>query len=208
MCEIDSLSDVLKFKTRYNGFIFDLDDTLYAEKDYVKSGYKKIADTFADSEIVYNMLWNFFLEEKNAIDEMLKQKKQYSEENKVKYLKIYREQIPDIQMYPEAKNVLSILIREGKKIGIITDGRVEGQKAKIQALGLQRIIQDIIITDALGGIQFRKPNEYAFVLMKERWQLPFFDMVYIGDNIKKDFIAPKQLGMGTVWFHNKDGLYQ
>ena len=32
-------------------------------------------------------------------------------------------------------------------------------------------------------------------------------MCYIGDNIRKDFIAPEQLGMKAIWFRNKDGLY-
>ena len=31
--------------------------------------------------------------------------------------------------------------------------------------------------------------------------------MYVGDNIEKDFLAPKQLGMKTIWFNNKEGLY-
>ena len=30
---------------------------------------------------------------------------------------------------------------------------------------------------------------------------------YIGDNIKKDFIAPEKLCMRCIWFKNSDGLY-
>lgn len=32
-------------------------------------------------------------------------------------------------------------------------------------------------------------------------------MCYVGDNIKKDFIAIEKLGMKSIWFRNKDGLY-
>lgn len=34
-------------------------------------------------------------------------------------------------------------------------------------------------------------------------------MVYVGDNAEKDFQAPKQLGMRSVFFRNKnkDGIY-
>lgn len=77
--------------------------------------------------------------------------------------------------------------KTGKKIGIITDGRVEGQKNKIVALGLNNIVDDIIITDELGGIEFRKPNDIAFRVMQEKWQIPFEKMIYIGDNPAKDF---------------------
>ena len=90
-------------------------------------------------------------------------------------------------------------------MGIITDGRPEGQYAKIRALGLN--VDELIITDELGGIEFRKPNEMAFRLMKMKMDVPYEKMVYIGDNIKKDFIAPKKLGMRSIWFKNPDGLY-
>jgi putative hydrolase of the HAD superfamily len=101
--------------------------------------------------------------------------------------------------------MLQRLKKQGKKIGIITDGRPEGQRAKIAALQLK--VDECIITDELGGIEYRKPNELAFRLMQERMQVPYEKMVYIGDNIKKDFIAPKRLGMKCIYVRLKDGLY-
>ena len=44
--------------------------------------------------------------------------------------------------------------------------------------------------------------------MQRRWGIPFEKMVYVGDNAEKDFQAPKQLGMRSVWVQNKEGLYQ
>ena len=38
---------------------------------------------------------------------------------------------------------------------------------KIKALGLRKFVNHIIVTDELGGIEYRKPDEKAFVLMKE-----------------------------------------
>lgn len=32
--------------------------------------------------------------------------------------------------------------------------------------------------------------------------------MYVGDNVDKDFQAPKQLGMRSVWFRNNNGLYK
>ena len=43
--------------------------------------------------------------------------------------------------------------------------------------------------------------------MKEKFGVEYFQMCYVGDNIKKDFIAPQMLGMKSIWFRNKDGLY-
>lgn len=57
---------------------------------------------------------------------------------------------------------------KGIKVGIITDGRVSGQKRKIQTLCLDKLIDDIIITDELGGTQFRKSCDIAFRIMQRR----------------------------------------
>ena len=94
------------------------------------------------------------------------------------------------------------------KIGIITDGRPEGQRNKIQALGLEELVDDIIITDELGGIQFRKPCDIAFRIMQTRWRLHTDEIVYVGDNVTKDFQAPRQIGMRSIFFGNPDGLYR
>ena len=104
--------------------------------------------------------------------------------------------------------VLKELKQRNIKIGIITDGRVDGQNNKIAALGLRDIVDDIIITDELGGEQFRKPCDIAYRIIQRRWELPFEEMVYVGDNAGKDFVAPRSLGMYSVWFDNIDGLYR
>lgn len=72
---------------------------------------------------------------------------------------------------------------------------------------MEQYIDHIIITDELGGIEYRKPNEKAFVQMKAHFSVDYAEMCYVGDNIKKDFIVPEKLGMKSIWFQNKDGLY-
>lgn len=193
-----------QIKQPLKGIIFDLDDTLYSEKEYIKSGFEKIGQ-FLNDKKAPEQLWKYFEDGKPAIDFYLNQieKKKLKE----KCLEIYRNQKPDIHLYPGVKELIRNLKRQKIKIGIITDGRVEGQRNKIEALGLDEEIKDIIITDELGGIQFRKPNDIAFRIMQCRWRIPYEQIAYIGDNLKKDFQAPKQLGMQSILFHNKDGLY-
>lgn len=187
-----------------NGVIFDLDDTLYGEKEYVRSGYRKIEEYLGIAGAA-NRLWQLFEQGEPAIDSYLSEINRI--EQKDKCLKIYREQLPDIHLYNGAKELISDLKKKGIKVGIITDGRVEGQQNKIQQLGLAELVDDIIITDSLGGIQFRKPNDISFRIMQNRWRIPFEQMMYVGDNLNKDFQAPKQLGMKWIWYKNPDGLY-
>ena len=43
--------------------------------------------------------------------------------------------------------------------------------------------------------------------MQRKMNIPFTQMMYVGDNPLKDFIAPRQLGMQTVFLKNIAGLY-
>lgn len=206
MTIIDNILDVQKYLGNIDAVIFDLDDTLYSEKEYIKSGYNAIAEEFIEIVDMSQKLWNAFLEKKNAIDYVLEQEGLLTEENKVRALEKYRNHIPSIHLYDGIEDMLAQL-KKTKKIGLITDGRPIGQRNKIKALNLEKHIEKIIVTDELGGVEFRKPNTKAFELMQETLKIPFEKMVYIGDNINKDFIAPKKLGMQTIYFRNEDGLY-
>ena len=188
-------------KRKIKGVIFDLDDTLYSEKEYVKSGYKAVSHYLGGG--YEERLWSFFEAGKPAIDELLKELG--LENEKAKVLEVYRSHKPDIHPYHGVVEMIEELKTKGIKVGIITDGRPEGQRNKLDALGLD--VDDVIITDELGGIQFRKPCDIAFRIMTTRWRLNPADIVYVGDNPAKDFQAPQQLGMRSVYFSNQDGLY-
>lgn len=204
------ISNILEVKNHIDGLkaiVFDMDDTLYGEKEYVRSGYQKIAEVIPGVENAADKLWNLFEEKKPAIDVLLKQEQIHSEDVKQACLYAYRYQIPDIHLYDGVKEMLEEFRKKGLKLGIITDGRSEGQRAKLQVLDLEAMVDYIIVTDELGGPEFRKPNPIAFEKMKAMLNVEYEQMCYIGDNIRKDFIAPEQLGMKAIWFRNKDGLY-
>lgn len=188
-------------KRQVKGVIFDLDDTLYSEKEYVKSGYKAVSDYLGGG--YEDRLWCFFEAGKQAIDELLREINR--EDEKESILKIYRSHKPRIHTYPGVVELIEKLKAKGIKVGIITDGRPEGQRNKLEALGLD--VDDVIITDELGGVQFRKPCDIAFRIMMTRWRMNPADIVYVGDNPMKDLQAPQQLGMRSIWFMNPDGLY-
>lgn len=207
MIEIDEILSVEKYISDIDLVIFDLDDTLYGEKEYVKSGYKKVASILPQVDNAYEKLHAAFEANKSAFDDVLISEGIYSEELKDRCLMTYRQQEPDICLYIGVKEMLGKIRILGKKIGIITDGRPEGQWAKIKALKLENMVDHIIVTDELGGVEYRKPCEKAFILMSEKFAMPYEKVCYIGDNINKDFIAPEKLGMKCIWFRNRDGLY-
>lgn len=71
---------------------------------------------------------------------------------------------------------------------------------------------EILITDELAGhgnvMEFRKPNDLPFLIMRKRLEIPCRNMAFVGDDIEKDFIAPKALGMECYWKKNEDRLYE
>ncbi len=207
MTEIRSITDVMQQLNGLKAIIFDLDDTLYSEKKYVKSGYKAVAGILPEIEDAQSKLWKAFEKKKPAVDEFLLSEGIYSDELKQKCLEVYRHHQPNIHLYDGVGEMLMQLRKRDLLLGIITDGRPEGQRAKIKALELEKYVDHIIVTDELGGVEYRKPNEKAFVLMKEQFGVEYGEICYVGDNTNKDFIAPENLGMKSIWFKNKDSLY-
>ncbi len=191
-------------KGKIKGVIFDLDDTLYSEKEYVRSGYKAVSDYLGGG--YEEKLWQYFMAGEPAIDRLLEELN--CKDKKAAVLEVYRAHEPDIHMYDGVTELLKVLREKGIRTGIITDGRPIGQRNKLKALGIQHLVDDIIITDELGGEQFRKPCDIAFRIMITRWRMNPAEVIYIGDNAAKDFQAPQQLGMKALWFDNKDGIYQ
>lgn len=187
--------------------IFDLDDTLYAEKEYVRSGYRQVAKLLPQIRNAEEKLWSAFEQGEPAIDTVLQDARLWNEDLKAKCLEAYRQQEPEIHLYDGVKQMLAQLRKCGVKLGIITDGRPEGQRKKLAALGLYGLVDHVVITDELGGSAFRKPCDIAFRIMQTHFNVPYESMVYVGDNPAKDFHAPKALGMRWIYFENRDGLY-
>ena len=73
--------------------------------------------------------------------------------------------MPHIKLYDGVSELIKSLKNRGLKVGLITDGRSKSQRNKITALKLENLFDDIIVTDELGGVQFRKPNDISYITM-------------------------------------------
>lgn len=193
--------------------IFDLDDTLISEKDYIDSGFRNVSNIFAQrynlsSEDVYSTMKNLFQEDTNKIFNRLFENYKifYNDTDIKKLVKLYREHTPNINLLEDARLVLENLRRNNIKIGIITDGYKETQNKKIEVLNLENIVEKIIVTDELGK-EYWKPDKRSFEMMKKYFGVEYSEMIYVGDNLKKDFLAPNELGMLSIQIERKEGIY-
>lgn len=192
-------------KSNIKGVIFDLDDTLFDEIEYVKSGFLTVSKFLGNTQY-YEKLMDYFYKGFAAIDNLLKEINRYDEKNEI--LNIYRKHIPTISLKESVLDAIHKLKKQNIKVGIITDGRPDGQMNKIKALKLDMLIDDIIVTDSLGDVCYRKPCDIAYRMMQHKWNIPFESLVYVGDNLSKDFIAPIKLGMKSIHIKNPNGLYK
>lgn len=181
--------------------VFDLDDTLYKEIDFLKSGYRKVAEQVAkqygcDARAIYEQLLKWYYNGENAFACM---NEEYGFSNPInEYLDIYRHHHPTITLSDETKDTLSKLKEVDVVLGIITDGREITQKQKVEALDLEEWIpmEMVIINE---DKKYFKPNHWSYDKMMLKCYQKYtdnnFDFFYVGDNTEKDFIAPNQL----VW---------
>ena len=193
--------------------IFDLDDTLMSEKEYVKSGFRQVAINISkeynlDIDKVYELLLDTFEEDsKNVFNRVLdKLNISYEIDDIKKLVEIYRGHKPEIKLYDDAKYILDTLYNKGIKLGMITDGYKITQRKKLEALNIDNYFECIVVTDELGR-EFWKPHSRSYEIMKDKLNLDYDEMVYVGDNVSKDFITANKLGMNTVFINRIEGVY-
>ena len=184
-----------------NCIIFDLDDTLYSEEEYVKSGFRAVANKYGNPDIGDALIQLYSDDPRNVF-----QRFGFSEEQCKECIKIYRTHMPDISLSDNVKCTLESLKANCYKLGIITDGRPISQWNKIIALNVRQYMDQIIVTDELGGEKYRKPSLIAFETMKSRLKTDFQHMVYVGDNPRKDFYVGSKYPILTIQVLKK-GLY-
>jgi putative hydrolase of the HAD superfamily len=170
-------------------FVFDLDDTLYKEIDFLKSAFEFIAkDLDPDlSQNLFDEMLNTYDTGGNAFQYLVGR---FPDKNLSvdKLLETYRNHIPLISLREGVMQMLINIKEKKARTGIITNGRKITQHNKIRALGIDNLIDDIIISEEFG---FEKPDPAAYrYFQKDDSQGQYY---FFGDNLKIDFIAPKKM---------------
>lgn len=179
--------------------VFDLDDTLYLERDFAFSGYnwlngwvheKTGAEGFGQQcQAAYNAgerrrIFNVACAQTglDATDAFIQD-----------LITKYRSHPPSISLCKDAERFLT---NADQPMGLITDGPEKMQRNKIAALDLDRFIAHIRPTGAWPD-GYGKPHPRAYEEMELAAQNPR-RMVYVADNPAKDFITPNARGWRTV----------
>ncbi|MEX0317270.1 MAG: HAD family hydrolase [Ruegeria sp.] len=171
--------------------VFDLDDTLYLERDFAFSGYRHLEGWVAETTGVTG-----FGAACRALFETGDRRRIFnaacaelglagSPDHVATLVSEYRNHTPDITLAPDAAHYLR---RASRPMGLITDGPEQMQRNKIAALGLEHHIAHIRPTGAWPE-GFGKPHPRAYQEM-EAAAAGHTRMIYIADNPAKDFVTP------------------
>lgn len=180
--------------------VFDLDDTLYCERDFAFSGFKAVEDGLTARYGLSGfakVAWRLFRagERSRVLGRALETYGITDPRLEASLVELYRSHQPKIALSADAA---AFLERDTRPRAIITDGFAETQRRKIEALRLGGHGFDPIVCTSELGIGFGKPHPRAFELVEAHLGLKGHRLAYVADNPAKDFIAPRHLGWRTV----------
>lgn len=192
--------------------VLDLDDTLYLERDYAISGYRAVAERFADrlgdrEQAVAAMRHELdHGDRRKVFDGALRRLGLPHDPELLRgMIEVYGAHAPTISLLPDAQSALARW-RGRVKLGLISDGPAARQRAKLAALGISDAFDWIVLTDELGPGR-AKPHTAAFVAMESALGASSDQCMYVADNPSKDFVAPNRLGWASVRVLRPGGIY-
>jgi len=187
--------------------VFDLDNTIV---DFVKM--KKMAIQAAISAMVdaglkvddreaEKVLWDLFKKygiENQSIFNIFLKNVSKKEDPKILAAGIvgYRKvKEAFVEPYPTVIPTLIELLKRGYKLGIISDAPRLQAWSRLVGMKLQHFFDDILtIDDVEGG----KKTELPFKMIVKKFDCKAEEVMMVGDNIERDVIPAKKLGMVTV----------
>lgn len=181
--------------------VFDLDDTLYKERDYAISGFKAVASLFSDNP--FSQMKEAFLKGENPMDAALNFSCDSPLPKIETMLSTYRTHTPEISLPADVREMLTTLRDKGIPMGLITDGRSVSQRNKIKALGLEEFFsQEMIFISEETGAEKSSPASFREIVRMWPEASKFY---YIGDNPAKDFLIPNLMGWESIQIlHNHE----
>ena len=185
--------------------VFDLDNVLYDERDYVFAAFRSIAlflsgrCRFSEDEVYSKLVCDF--EKKgsmyprlfnDAVDDL-----GFDQNLVPEILRLYATVDSKVELFPEATSTLLALRRLGLKLALVTNGGVQIQRNKVRLLGVEEFFDAVVFArETETGKEKPDPEGYRVALQK--LGVGAGEAVCVGDNPHTDFWGAKQLGMRTV----------
>lgn len=190
--------------------VLDIDDTLFLEQDYVRSGFRSVdAMLFERIGVIgfFEVAWGLFEAgvRGDIFDQTVKTLGLIREVEIPELVHLYRTHRPEISLLDDAKQFVEACVGY-VNLAVVTDGPPASQNAKIEALGLKKYMNHFVVTGEHGP-DWHKPSAKAFLHLQDTLKTSPHDCIYYADNPKKDFIGPRELGWHTTRVIRNGGLH-
>jgi putative hydrolase of the HAD superfamily len=198
---------------RWRAVVLDLDDTLYPESEYVRSGFRAVAARAQETlgvpagEAEAELVALFERGVRGDTFDRWLAARGLDGEAAGDLVATYRAHEPDIDPFPDAAPLLGRVRAGGSALGLLSDGDPTVQGAKLDALGLRDAFDAIVITGELGE-DAGKPSPRGYEeLLRRLGDAPPGESVYLSDNPAKDFLGARRAGMRSIRVRRPGGIY-
>ncbi len=193
--------------------VFDLDDTLYPERQFALCGFRACGEwartQFGVEGVSEEMtrLLDVGMLGKLFTTVLQTHIPGHGPEHLQILREVYRGAAAELTLFDDGAWALDHYAAKGP-LGLITDGTHTVQRKKVMALALEPRFHEIVYTDALGEDRaYFKPHPMAYERVAAAIGAPGDRYVYVGDNPAKDFVAPNAMGWTTVQVVRDGGIH-
>lgn len=182
--------------------MFDLDDTLYLESDYYRSGFAAAALELhsrgaGSPETLLAALQAIHDDEgKEQVFDKAADKLGFPLEWVSDLVMIARTHRPSISLTEETTMVLRAL-RTHYALGCVTDGSARNQRRKLSALDIDRFVNAVVVADDFGR-DFWKPHPQPLLFCAQSLGVSPGECVYVGDSYERDVRGAHNAGMAAI----------
>lgn len=192
-----SISDLLD----YSLFIFDLDNTIYNEEDYLFQAYKVICERFSrlepglDKKSLFDLMIKIYHQEgRDKLFDRFFETTGSDKSHMDHFLRILRTFTPEKPLLPDktVREFLHMLVEKKKNIYVLTNGNPQQQRNKIRHIewdGLEKHIS-FIFAEEVG----RKPSPAGVLHILKTSGIGNKSAIFIGDK-ETDRICAQEGGV-------------
>lgn len=104
------------------------------------------------------------------------------------------------RLFPDAMPVLDALRARGLRIGLVTNGASAVQRAKLRALGLERLFDPLVVSSEVG---VKKPAIGIFEHALVQAETPPGRAAMVGDHLWHDIEGAQAAGLRGIWIDRR-----
>jgi len=192
---------------KYKAIIFDLDNTLYAEDEYITLAYREMG-AYLEKEFNYKasdvsfLLWQIrrIYGDASVLNKFL-QFAGLSDSDDVlrKLIQIYQSVQGSLAVPALVQERLLELRKMNVPLGILTNGGVKTQENKLKLLNISHLFDHILISGTFSNRRLWKPDIYGYALLAQKFSCEPAAVLFVGDNPKTDEMGARNAGMDFIY---------